>query len=53
MTLVSSQRSEWSVARYSFALCAMLYARCNLKAAKQIDLTIPNRVIERANQVIK
>ena len=25
----------------------------NLKAAKQIDLTIPNRVLERANQVIK
>jgi putative ABC transport system substrate-binding protein len=25
----------------------------NLKAAKQIDLTIPPRVIERANQVIK
>jgi putative ABC transport system substrate-binding protein len=25
----------------------------NLKAAKQIDLTVPNRVIERANQVIK
>jgi putative tryptophan/tyrosine transport system substrate-binding protein len=25
----------------------------NLKAAKQIDLTIPNRVRERANQVIK
>jgi len=25
----------------------------NLKAAKQIGLTIPNRVIERANQVIK
>jgi hypothetical protein len=24
-----------------------------LKAAKQIDLTIPNRVLERANQVIK
>jgi putative ABC transport system substrate-binding protein len=25
----------------------------NLKAAKQIDLTIPNRVLERANQVIQ
>jgi len=25
----------------------------NLKAAKQIDLTIPPRVLERANQVIK
>jgi putative ABC transport system substrate-binding protein len=25
----------------------------NLKAAKQIDLTIPNRVLERANKVIK
>ena len=25
----------------------------NLKAAKQIDLTIPGRVLERANQVIK
>ena len=25
----------------------------NLKAAKQIDLTIPNRVLERANNVIK
>jgi putative tryptophan/tyrosine transport system substrate-binding protein len=25
----------------------------NLKAAKQIDLTIPNRVLERASQVIK
>jgi putative ABC transport system substrate-binding protein len=25
----------------------------NLKAAKQIDLTIPNRVLERADQVIK
>ena len=25
----------------------------NLKAAKQIDLTIPNRVLERANQVLK
>ena len=25
----------------------------NLKAAKQIDLTIPNRVLERANRVIK
>ncbi len=25
----------------------------NLKAAKQIGLTIPNRVLERANQVIK
>jgi ABC-type uncharacterized transport system substrate-binding protein len=25
----------------------------NLKAAKQIDLTIPNRVLERANQVIR
>jgi putative tryptophan/tyrosine transport system substrate-binding protein len=25
----------------------------NLKAAKQINLTIPNRVLERANQVIK
>ena len=25
----------------------------NLKAAKQIALTIPNRVLERANQVIK
>ena len=25
----------------------------NLKAAKQIDLTIPARVLERANQVIK
>ena len=25
----------------------------NLKAAKQIDLKIPNRVLERANQVIK
>ena len=25
----------------------------NLKAAKQIDLTIPVRVLERANQVIK
>ena len=25
----------------------------SLKAAKQIDLTIPNRVLERANQVIK
>ena len=25
----------------------------NLKAAKQIDLTIPNRVLERANHVIK
>jgi len=25
----------------------------NLKAAKQIDLIIPNRVLERANQVIK
>jgi putative tryptophan/tyrosine transport system substrate-binding protein len=25
----------------------------NLKTAKQIDLTIPNRVLERANQVIK
>jgi putative ABC transport system substrate-binding protein len=25
----------------------------NLKAAKQIGLTIPNRVLERANQVIR
>jgi len=25
----------------------------NLKAAKQIDLTIPNRVLERANQIIR
>ena len=25
----------------------------NVKAAKQIGLTIPNRVLERANQVIK
>ena len=25
----------------------------NLKAAKQIDLTIPNRVLERANKVIR
>ena len=25
----------------------------NLKAAKQIDLTIPNRVLERANRVIR
>jgi len=25
----------------------------NLKAAKQIGLVIPNRVLERANQVIK
>jgi putative ABC transport system substrate-binding protein len=25
----------------------------NLKAAKHIDLTIPNRVLERANEVIK
>ena len=25
----------------------------NLNAAKQIGLTIPNRVLERANQVIK
>jgi putative ABC transport system substrate-binding protein len=25
----------------------------NLKAAQQIGLTIPNRVLERANQVIK
>jgi putative tryptophan/tyrosine transport system substrate-binding protein len=25
----------------------------NLKAARQIDLTIPNRVLERANQVIR
>jgi putative ABC transport system substrate-binding protein len=25
----------------------------NLKAAKQIDLMIPNRVLERANKVIK
>jgi putative ABC transport system substrate-binding protein len=25
----------------------------NLKAAKQIDLIIPNRVLERANRVIK
>jgi putative ABC transport system substrate-binding protein len=25
----------------------------NLKAAKQIGLTIPGRVLERANQVIK
>ena len=25
----------------------------NLKAAKQIGLTIPNRVLEQANQVIK
>jgi hypothetical protein len=25
----------------------------NLKAAKQIALTIPNRVLERANEVIK
>jgi putative ABC transport system substrate-binding protein len=25
----------------------------NLKAAKQIDLMIPNRVLERANRVIK
>jgi putative ABC transport system substrate-binding protein len=25
----------------------------NLKAAKQIGLTIPNRVLERANKVIK
>ena len=25
----------------------------NLKAAKQIDLTIPVRVLERANQVIR
>jgi putative ABC transport system substrate-binding protein len=25
----------------------------NLKAAKQIDLTIPNRVLERANKVVK
>ena len=25
----------------------------NLKAAKQIDLTIPNRVLERANQVVQ
>jgi putative tryptophan/tyrosine transport system substrate-binding protein len=25
----------------------------NLKAAKQIDLTIPNRVLERANQMIQ
>jgi putative ABC transport system substrate-binding protein len=25
----------------------------NLKVAKQFDLTIPNRVLERANQVIK
>ncbi len=25
----------------------------NLKAAKQMDLTIPNRVLERANRVIK
>jgi putative ABC transport system substrate-binding protein len=25
----------------------------NLKAAKQIGLTIPNRVLERANRVIK
>jgi len=25
----------------------------NLKAAKQIGLTVPNRVLERANKVIK
>ena len=25
----------------------------NLKAAKQIDLTVPNRVLERATQVIR
>jgi len=25
----------------------------NLKAAKQVGLTIPSRVLERANQVIK
>jgi len=25
----------------------------NLKAAKQIGLTVPNRVLERANQIIK
>ena len=25
----------------------------NLKAAKQIGLTIPNRVLERANRVVK
>ena len=25
----------------------------NLKAAKQIDVTIPNRVLERANKVIR
>jgi len=25
----------------------------NLKAAKQIGLTIPNRVLERANKVVK
>jgi ABC-type uncharacterized transport system substrate-binding protein len=35
MTLVSSQRSEWSVVRYSFALCAMLYALCSSAAAQQ------------------
>jgi len=35
MTVVSSQRSEWSVVRYSFALCAMLFALCGSADAQQ------------------
>jgi ABC-type uncharacterized transport system substrate-binding protein len=35
MTLVSSQRSEWSVVRYSFALCAVLFVLCSPIHAQQ------------------
>ena len=38
---------------YHFAEAVKFEFIINLKAAKQIDLAIPVRVLERANQVIK
>src|SRR5690349_6008252 len=35
MTLVSSQPSEWSVVRYLFALCAVLFVLCSPIHAQQ------------------